>query len=194
MNCKKIRLMIDDTIYKRAAGMEPAVVAHIKTCKNCAGYHDFWLHRMDFAPAKAPAGLTERVMERVFSEKMEPSAGFPLSHFLKYAVASVVTASVMLFIFARFYVAQTTIPVTFKISDENAVSIALAGDFNDWQSDKILLKRKGDVWEATVRLKPNRYQYMFVIDGERFVPDPEANMYADDGFGHKNSVIDISGA
>jgi len=193
MNCKKTRLIIDEAIDNRAAGMDPAAVSHIKACKGCAGYRDLWLPGMDFAPVKAPAGLAERVMERVYLEKMKPAAGFFAGHFFKYVAASAVTASVVLVVFARLYLVQTTIPVTFKIANEDAASVALAGDFNDWQSDKILLKRKGDVWEATVRLKPSRYQYMFVIDGERFVPDPEANMYADDGFGHKNSVIDITG-
>jgi 1,4-alpha-glucan branching enzyme len=50
----------------------------------------------------------------------------------------------------------------------------------------------GGVWTATIPLKPGRYQYMFVIDGKRWIADPLATEDAGDGFGSHNAVLDVS--
>jgi hypothetical protein len=50
----------------------------------------------------------------------------------------------------------------------------------------------GGVWTATIPLKPGRYQYMFVIDGKRWIADPLATEDAGDGFGSRNAVLDVS--
>ncbi|MHB9155575.1 MAG: isoamylase early set domain-containing protein [Endomicrobiales bacterium] len=194
MNCKKIRLVIDEMADKGKAESAAPAREHMKTCKDCTGYHAFWSAQKGASPARAPEGIKYRIMERVAAGGMKPSWSHSVSPYLRYAAPSAVLASLLMFFAVWMHTARTTVPVTFKISYENARTIALAGDFNGWKSDEVLLVKKGDVWEATVRLKPRRYQYMFVVDGEKFVPDPEAQLYVDDGFGQKNSVIDITGA
>lgn len=192
MNCKKVRQIIGQMLDNGTAENESLARGHMKTCKKCADYYNFWLSQKNPAPAKAPAGIRERIMERALAGEMKPARVFNVNPFFGYIVPSAVIASLLMFVSVKIYTARATVPVTFKISYGDARTIALAGDFNDWKSDKIFLVKKGDEWEATVRLKPSRYQYIFVIDGEKFVPDPEAQMYADDGFGQKNSVIDIT--
>ena len=43
-----------------------------------------------------------------------------------------------------------------------------------------------------VPLKPGRYEYQFVIDGERRLADPKASQYLDDGFGGRNSILIVA--
>lgn len=83
--------------------------------------------------------------------------------------------------------------VTFRIHAPEARSVALAGEFNRWKTDDILLKKQeGNVWTVSLPLNPGVYSYMFVIDGEVWLPDPDAGLYRDDGFGYKNSVLKVN--
>ena len=48
-----------------------------------------------------------------------------------------------------------------------ANTVFLAGDFNEWHPEKHgLKKRKSGAWETTLMLKPNTYEYKFIVDGE----------------------------
>jgi hypothetical protein len=44
---------------------------------------------------------------------------------------------------------------------------------------------------GTLWLQPGTYSYMFVVDGERWVTDPYASNFRNDGFGQKNAVLRI---
>lgn len=82
--------------------------------------------------------------------------------------------------------------VTFSFSAPHAASVALAGSFNQWDFSRHLLTgpdRSGN-WTVTLSLSPGRYEYLFVINGSRWEPDPAAST-ADDGMGGRNSVIMI---
>jgi hypothetical protein len=85
------------------------------------------------------------------------------------------------------------VPVRFVLPAEGAESVAVAGDFNEWQvGDMKLTDPEGDgVFIGTVWLPPGTYSYMFVVDGERWVTDPYASNYRNDGFGQKNAVLRI---
>jgi 1,4-alpha-glucan branching enzyme len=86
-----------------------------------------------------------------------------------------------------------TVPVRFVMPAEGATSVAVAGDFNAWQTDAIYLEDEdGDgVFVGTLRLPPGTYAYAFVLDGERWVADPFASNFRDDGFGTRNAVLRI---
>jgi hypothetical protein len=85
----------------------------------------------------------------------------------------------------------STILVRFELVAPTADRVSLAGSFNDWQADGIELTRNVEtgVWTGTVPLRPGEHQYMFVIDGAEWIPDPDAHAQVDDGFGQTNSVI-----
>jgi 1,4-alpha-glucan branching enzyme len=72
--------------------------------------------------------------------------------------------------------------------------VAIAGDFNGWNpQDNILEDPEGDgIWTGTLNLKPGRYEYMFVLDGEKWFPDPNALRYVKDGFGNRNAILEIN--
>lgn len=87
----------------------------------------------------------------------------------------------------------TAILVEFRLEAPGAMSVALAGDFNDWETDMVLEDRDGDgVWTGRVPIEPGIHKYMFVIDGTEWVTDPDAERYSDDGFGNRNAVLAVT--
>lgn len=83
--------------------------------------------------------------------------------------------------------------VEFVMEAPDASSVAVAGDFNGWEPRHQLSDPDGDgVWSGRVPLRPGVHEYMFVIDGSRWVTDPNAQRYSDDGFGHRNAVLAIA--
>lgn len=86
--------------------------------------------------------------------------------------------------------ARDTVFVRFELVAPGARLVAVAGSFNGWRPEELLMSRgPGGVWAVTTPLQLGRYQYQFVVDGERWIPDPGAHAQADDGFGGTNSVV-----
>jgi hypothetical protein len=87
-------------------------------------------------------------------------------------------------------VATDTVYVHFAITAPEARAVSVAGSFNGWNAAALPLRRAPDgSWEATVPLPVGEHRYEFVVDGQRWIPDPSAQSQADDGFGGTNSVI-----
>jgi hypothetical protein len=84
-----------------------------------------------------------------------------------------------------------TIMVRFQLKAPQAKQVFLAGDFNGWSvTTTPLAEMDGSgVWSVTVPLAPGRYQYKFLVDGRRWVIEPDAPAYHSDGFGGRNSVL-----
>ncbi len=79
--------------------------------------------------------------------------------------------------------------VKFTLEIPNANKVTLAGDFNNWDASGLALKKiKSKVWGADVKLKPGRYEYKFVVDGN-WIIDPNNNNRSINGLGTENSVI-----
>jgi 1,4-alpha-glucan branching enzyme len=77
---------------------------------------------------------------------------------------------------------------TFTYTDPAAKSVYVAGDFNEWNATaNPMEKDSSGVWTASVALKPGKYQYKFVVDGN-WKQDPLNPDTADDTFGGRNSV------
>jgi AMP-activated protein kinase-like protein len=72
-----------------------------------------------------------------------------------------------------------------------AKSVDVVGSFTDWQSGAVVLRDDDHdgIWRGTVVLPVGQHEYMFVVDGERWVTDPLAGRFVDDGFGRKNSLL-----
>lgn len=81
----------------------------------------------------------------------------------------------------------------FMYTSDEASSVAVAGDFSGW--DPIPLSAKTvdgrTVWTGMVPVSKGEHQYMFVIDGSRWVTDPLAPVQRSDGFGNKNAVLQL---
>jgi len=72
-----------------------------------------------------------------------------------------------------------------------AQSVAVVGSFNDWAPGSIPMEDRDHdgVWRASVVLPAGTHEYMFVVDGERWVADPLAGRYVADDFGRENSLL-----
>ena len=81
--------------------------------------------------------------------------------------------------------------VRFEFVAPNAESVTLAGSFNEWSPEGIALALDpgSGVWTGTVPLPPGEHEYLFIVDGTTWLPDPRAHAQVDDGFGQTNSVI-----
>jgi 1,4-alpha-glucan branching enzyme len=76
----------------------------------------------------------------------------------------------------------------FTLVDSAAKSVYVAGEFNNWSATANPMKKDTfGIWGAEISLKPGKYQYKFVVDGEWRL-DPNAVETAEDGDGNKNSV------
>ncbi|HVH66835.1 MAG TPA: glycogen-binding domain-containing protein [Gemmatimonadales bacterium] len=89
--------------------------------------------------------------------------------------------------------ASSVVYVRFVLYAPGAKQVAVAGTFNQWDQQATPLVPAGaaGVWTATVALPVGQHQYAFVVDGQRWVPDPAAPA-VDDGFGRRNSVLAVT--
>lgn len=63
--------------------------------------------------------------------------------------------------------AKTSVKTLFACKSEDALTVFLAGDFNDWNRDATALKKgKDGRWIVNLDLPPGRYEFKFIIDGE----------------------------
>jgi len=84
--------------------------------------------------------------------------------------------------------------VTFKYPNpEQADSAVLAGDFNDWSLSATPMKQlKDGSFSVTVSLPAHcSYQFRYVLDGNIWLNEPEADGYVTNEFGEDNSVIRV---
>lgn len=91
--------------------------------------------------------------------------------------------------------ADDTEIVRFVFVDPSARQVAVVGSFNQWRKDATPLRATGvpGVWAVSVPLEAGRHEYAFVVDGEKWSPDPFAPGITDE-FGTESSVVRIGQA
>lgn len=218
MNCKKIKnllqLYIDDAL---TFGEKQLVEEHLKECSACRTELKLLssiVQMVESLPeVSTPPDFTENLMTKISREEIEIQSTW-LDHLKKqvtipqfsfrFAGAAAITA-IFVFLAFTFLFNPSSLPgqnkavahqveVTFTISGIKANQIAVAGDFNGWNTSANQLEDPdGDgIWTGKMYLKPGRYEYMLVVDDAKWVTDPNAKVYADDGFGSKNAVLFIN--
>lgn len=78
----------------------------------------------------------------------------------------------------------------FVLNIPNANTVALAGDFTGWKPTYTLTQSGPELWTVVVPLEPGVHTYAFVINGQRWIADPNAPA-VDDGFGGSNSRVAV---
>lgn len=93
----------------------------------------------------------------------------------------------------KFTPKRTVCKITFSIPAEWAEKeVAVAGDFNDWNTNSDKLEKKNGKWTGLVRVKPeNEYKFKYYIDGERWENDDAADYYTGNEFGTEDSVVAV---
>lgn len=84
--------------------------------------------------------------------------------------------------------------VTFQFpSSIWAESVHLVGDFNDWdqRAHPLVKSRYGDsAWHVTLELDVDQeYQFRYLVDGQDWHNDWQADAYLPNPFGGDNSVV-----
>ncbi|OGR73050.1 MAG: hypothetical protein A2179_01065 [Elusimicrobia bacterium GWC2_63_65] len=80
--------------------------------------------------------------------------------------------------------------VKFSVKVAGAREVKIAGDFNKWNAEALLLvKKTGDRWEAMVPLPPGKYRYICRIDGQDVLDplNPDTDLEA----GRKVSLLTV---
>jgi chromosome partitioning protein len=93
----------------------------------------------------------------------------------------------------EFYgVKQIGEEVIFSVRFENARRVQIAGDFNNWSpmSTPMMTNGQAGVFKMSLPLKPGRYRYRFVVDGN-WVTDPNNQYVEANQFGELNNVVEV---
>lgn len=78
---------------------------------------------------------------------------------------------------------------TFRLKGfNNATSVFLTGDFNNWNPYTLPMKRQGDAWVVNVNLFPGKHLYKFIADG-KWIIDPGNKLWEQNEYGTGNSVL-----
>lgn len=90
----------------------------------------------------------------------------------------------------------TTDQLQFVLVDRQAGSVALVGDFNDWDPARTPMHAAAasGVWSTVVPLAPGRYRYAFLVDGAQWRADPAAPASLGEEFGAPSSVVTVGGS
>lgn len=76
---------------------------------------------------------------------------------------------------------------------KNAKYVVVAGSFNKWNTHQLQMRKTKEGWAVDLQLKPNLYQYKYIVDG-KWMEDPHNTNKVKNEFGEHNSVIDIQQA
>ncbi|HZD03806.1 MAG TPA: isoamylase early set domain-containing protein [Longimicrobiales bacterium] len=80
------------------------------------------------------------------------------------------------------------VPVQFLLHAPEARSVAVVGDFNDWDPRALPMTEEGDgVWSVVVPLTPGTIRYSFLVNGGEWRADPDAAAAPGD-FGRPSSI------
>lgn len=87
-----------------------------------------------------------------------------------------------------------SVKVTFELpADVAEKSVAVVGDFNEWNESKHKMKldKKKGMWTKSISLKPGTYQFRYLLDEGQWRNDEQADRYVASPFFSENSVIEV---
>jgi hypothetical protein len=215
MNCQKIKKLLNPYIDKTLdADMAKQVDEHLKSCPACREEY-LKLKQVvsalnSISPQPAPENLTENIMAKISQEDVQIQSSWmdllkrriSIPRFSFRLIGAVAVAALVVFFAFTFIfnapdtslICSAEVQFSLKINDNKAHTVAIAGDFNGWNPQaNILEDSEGDgIWTGILKLEPGKYEYMFVLDGEKWFPDPNALRYVKDGFGNRNAILEIN--
>jgi len=215
MNCQKIKKLLNPYIDKTLdTDMSKQVDEHLKSCSACnkeyQSLKEIITSLNSLSTQPAPADFTKNIMAKISREEIQIQSSWmdrikkqvsiPRLSF-RLAGAAAAAALIVFFAFTFIFNAPDTLSIcsaevqfSLRINDNKAHTVAIAGDFNGWSPQANILEDSDEdgIWIGTLKLEPGRYEYMFVLDGEKWFPDPNALRYVKDGFGNKNAILELN--
>jgi 1,4-alpha-glucan branching enzyme len=84
------------------------------------------------------------------------------------------------------------VPVHFEFTHPTALTVCIAGTFNQWQPAAKAMHLAGNGhWLKETALAPGTYEYRLVVDGQ-WMADPLATETVANPFGGRNSVLNVA--
>jgi hypothetical protein len=215
MNCQKIKKLLNPYIDQALdADTAQQVEEHLKSCSTCnkeyQSLKEIITSLNSLSPKPSPGTFTQNIMAKISQKEIQiqtswinrikKQVSIPQPSFRLVGAAAAATL-IVFFAFTFIFntpdtslICSAEVQFSLKINDSKAHTVAIAGDFNGWNPQaNILEDLEGDgIWTGTLKLEPGRYEYMFVLDGEKWLPDPNALRYVKDGFGNKNAILEIN--
>ena len=141
-------------------------------------------------PPKKRAGAIKRLADQLWAPRQ-------ISIRPAFALAAAVAVVLVMMPYARLTSrggpetdrgsADAQVFVQFRL-DAAASRVQLAGSFTNWEPRYDMRQSAPGVWTITVPLTQGVHDYAFVVDGQRWIPDPYAPQIGD-GFGGTNSRL-----
>lgn len=97
----------------------------------------------------------------------------------------------------QFLKSKPICKVTFTINSElvnGGKEVAILGEFNNWDPSENTMRRlKDGSFTKTIELETGHdYQFRYLVDGERWINDPEADRFQYSGVAaEENSVVTV---
>jgi len=146
-------------------------------------------------PVAIDAGLDARVMREIAQASSPRRRAWP--RWSAGAAAAAAAATVLgAVLVARPWARNATSradTLQFVLVAPQAASVALVGDFNDWDPARSPMQTAHGIWAKALRLAPGRYRYAFLVNGVEWRADPGAPAAKDDEFGTPSSVVTVGG-
>jgi hypothetical protein len=79
----------------------------------------------------------------------------------------------------------------FTLYAPGAHSVTVAGTFNGWLPTANPMQHHGDLWYALIDLPYGRHTYRFLVDGTRWMVDPDNPRRGGDGMGGTVSILSV---
>ena len=208
MNCVEFRQQLSERIHagNPSAALEaPAFDEHRRQCAACARRYQaaVALHRSPAQSSVLPPQLVAQTLQRICQAAQGPSptvsrriahgAGRRTVAVSGWLAAAAMAARALWLALAPRSGAHSpdAVVVRFELVAPQARQVAVVGDWNDWDPEAHAMQRRNGVWELTLPLsRGGEYRYQFLIDETQWVPDPEAPIQIEDGFGGINSLLD----
>ncbi len=91
----------------------------------------------------------------------------------------------------RYLKSRPVCRVTFTLPEAiDAQTAYLVGDFNDWDSHAMPMKKSGRRFKLTIDLTPGReYQFRYLVNETEWYNDWNADRYIPNPYGGDNSVV-----
>lgn len=92
----------------------------------------------------------------------------------------------------KFLKTKPVCKVTFTVPAKEASHVAVAGDFNGWDTTANLKKSKGGIFKGTIDVPTDAsYEFRYLVDGQ-WTNETEADGYQwNDYAGSENAVLEV---
>ncbi len=90
----------------------------------------------------------------------------------------------------KFFKTKDECEVLFELNNDNAESVQLVANANNWEPIDLTKRKKDGVFYTRVRYPKNtEVQFRYLVDGNNWVNDPAADAYVPNEHGSENSVV-----